>query len=64
MIDTWSMAYSCLFCVVGVACNLHRHHHDCLSLGWSSASDGAEEVFCNPTNKLKTENVDIDPERL
>ena len=46
----------------------HRHHlhrHHCLfSLGWSSASGGAEEIFCNRPNKLKTENVNLDASQL
>ena len=29
-------------------------------IGWSSSSDGAEEIFCNSPNKLKTENVNVD----
>ena len=64
MIDTWSMAYSLLVCVVRF--KFHSVHFAfflqviIMFIGWSSSSDGAEEIFCNSPNKLKTENVNVD----
>ena len=65
MIDTWSMAYSLLVCVVRFKfhsahftfLNVQSHYH---LQGWGSSSDGAEKIFCNSPNKLKTENVNVD----
>ena len=49
-------AFQVSFCPFHIfKCKSHYHLQ-----GWGSSSDGAEEIFCNSPNKLKTENVNVD----
>ena len=48
-------AFQVSFCTFRIFFTSHYHLQ-----GWGSSSDGAEKIFCNSPNKLKTENVNVD----
>ena len=48
-------AFQVSFCTFRISFTSHYHLQ-----GWGSSSDGAEKIFCNSPNKLKTENVNVD----